>query len=165
MHDSVEWTSGNNLKGISRVKSWLECLEGVISGHTEPITGTARPHPESSDSRDICNQRNYSNQVLSRLRSESWVGNPISHSLCTIGVFQIHASYFSTETTVTIWDRLHDLHTVWGWNLPSSCWKCLVTPSNFGAVVSPSVKSFGKTHRYRLGNLNFFYLDKPKTSS
>ena len=30
---------------------------------------------------------------------------------------------------------------------PSSCWKCLVTPSNFGAVLSPSVKSIGETHR------------------
>ena len=41
--DSVEWISGNILKIGSRVKSWLECLEGVISGHTEPVSGNSMP--------------------------------------------------------------------------------------------------------------------------
>jgi hypothetical protein len=52
-------------------------LEVVISGHTEPITGTACPL-ESSDFRDISNQRNYSDQVLSRLRSSSGVRQRIA---------------------------------------------------------------------------------------
>ena len=38
---------------------WVDCLEVVISGHTEPTTGTAWPL-ESSDFRDISNQRNIS---------------------------------------------------------------------------------------------------------
>jgi len=64
--------------------SWIECLEVVISGHTEPTQGTAWPL-ESSDFRDISNQRNSSDQVLSRLRSSSGVGNPISPSLTPPG--------------------------------------------------------------------------------
>ena len=94
---------------------------------------------ESSDSRDICNQRNYSNQVLSRLRLESWVSNPISHSLCTIGVFQIHASYFSTETTVTIWNGLHHGHIVRGLIPPSSCWEYFTTHIQLWWSLNPTV--------------------------
>ena len=47
-------------------------------------------HLESSDLRDISNQRNSSDQVLSRLRSSSRVGNPISRSALprTSGVTQ-----------------------------------------------------------------------------
>jgi len=52
----------------------------VISGHTEPTTGTACPL-ESSDFRDIFNQRNLLNQYYHVWNSRSWVGNPISHLL------------------------------------------------------------------------------------
>jgi hypothetical protein len=41
--------------------SWVGCLEVVISGHTEPTQGTAYLL-ESSDFRDISNQRNLPNQ-------------------------------------------------------------------------------------------------------
>ncbi len=84
VHDPVRWISRDTLKGNSRMKSWIECLEVVISGHTEPTQGTACPL-ESSDFRDISNQRNFSDQVLSRLRSSSGVGNPISPSLTPPG--------------------------------------------------------------------------------
>ena len=61
VHDPVRWILENILKGNSKVKSWFEYLEVVISGHTEPVTGTAWPL-ESSDFRDISNQRNLPNQ-------------------------------------------------------------------------------------------------------
>ena len=85
VHDPVRWISENILKRNPRLKSWCECLEVVISGHTEPTQGTACPL-ESSDFRDISNQRNSSDQVLSRLRSSSGVGNPISPSLTSLGL-------------------------------------------------------------------------------
>jgi len=50
-----------DLMKYPEVKSRCECLEVVISGHTEPISGTAYPL-ESSDLRDISNQRNLPNQ-------------------------------------------------------------------------------------------------------
>ena len=84
MDDPFRWISKNILMVNSRMKSWFECLEVVISGHTEPTQGTAWPL-ESSDFRDISNQRNSSDQVLSRLRSSSGVGNPISPSLTPPG--------------------------------------------------------------------------------
>jgi hypothetical protein len=61
VQDPFRWILENILKGNSRVKSWCECLEVVISGHTEPTQGTAWPL-ESSDFRDISNQRNLPNQ-------------------------------------------------------------------------------------------------------
>ena len=64
---------------------WIDYLEVVISGHTEPTTGIAWPS-ESSDPWDISNQRNSSDQVLSCLRSSSGVGNPISPSLTSLFV-------------------------------------------------------------------------------
>ena len=82
--DPVWWVSRNILMVNSRMKPWFECFEVVISGHTEPTQGTAWPL-ESSDFRDISNQRNSSDQVLSRLRSSSGVGNPISPSLTPLG--------------------------------------------------------------------------------
>ncbi len=61
MDDPFRWISKNILMVNSRMKSWFECLEVVISGHTEPTQGTAWPL-ESSDFRDISNQRNLPNQ-------------------------------------------------------------------------------------------------------
>ena len=49
------------LKQRSKECSKVNILEGVFSGHTEPITGTACPL-ESSDPWDIFNQRNLLNQ-------------------------------------------------------------------------------------------------------
>ena len=80
VHDPVRCNLENILKRNSKVKSWCECLEVVISGHTEPVTGTAWPL-ESSDFRDIFNQRNLLNQYYHVWNSRSWVGNPISHLL------------------------------------------------------------------------------------
>ena len=85
VHDPFSWIQENILKRNSRLKSWCECLEVVISGHTEPTQGTAWSL-EPSDFRDISNQKNYSDQVLSRLRSSSGVGNPISPSLTSLGL-------------------------------------------------------------------------------
>jgi general stress protein CsbA len=59
--DPIRWILENILKRKSRLKSWFECLEVVISGHTEPTQGTAWPL-EFSDFRDISNQRNLPNQ-------------------------------------------------------------------------------------------------------
>ena len=93
----------------SKGKSWVEYLEVVISGHTEPVTGTACPL-ESSDFRDICNQRNFSNQVPSRLRLESWVGNPISHSLSSVTLGYTQGEFF------LYWNYGHDMKPIAWWS-------------------------------------------------
>ena len=85
LNDPVRWISRDNLKLNPNEVGLRWCLEVVISGHTEPTQGTACPL-ESSDFRDISNQRNSSDQVLSRLRSSSGVGNPISPSLTPPGL-------------------------------------------------------------------------------
>ena len=67
-------------------------------------------HLESSDSWDICNQRNFSNQVLLRLRLESWVGNPISHSLTPLGSYPNPSEFF------LYWNYGHDMKSIEWWS-------------------------------------------------
>jgi len=124
--DSFRWILENILKGNSRVNSWCEYLEVVISGHTEPTQGTACPL-ESSDFRDISNQRNSSDQVLSRLRSSSGVGNPISPSLTSLGLRNPCEVFLYLNCG-------HDMKPIGWWSYRVRvkyslvCWKCLVTP-------------------------------------
>ncbi len=112
----------------------------MISGHTEPTQGTACPL-ESSDFRDICNQRNSSDQVLSRLRSESWVGNPISHSLSSVTLGYTQGEFF------LYWNYGHDMKPIAWWSYrvrvisPSSCWEYFPTHIQLWW----SLKSYGHT--------------------
>ena len=74
-------------------------------------------HLESSDLRDICNQRNISEyEYHFNTQDVGWVIRYPFHSLHS--GYEIRVSSFSTLTTVTIWNRLHDGHIVWGWFLP-----------------------------------------------
>ena len=124
---------------------WIECLEVVISGHTEPITGTACPL-ESSDFRDISNQRNYSDQVLSRLRSSSGVGNPISPSLTSLGLRNPCEVFLYLNCG-------HDMKPIGWWSYRVRVKSSLVLLAIFSHPVQlwcslpSSVKSIEDTHR------------------
>ena len=61
-----------------------ECSLDILN----PVKGTASPFLESSDSRDICNQRNLLNQYYHVWNSGGEGGNPISSSHTRLG-FQI----------------------------------------------------------------------------
>ena len=86
MHDPIRWISRNILKGNPdgvglNWMSWGSDFWTYWTHYREQHV-----HLESSDFRDISNQRNSSDQVLSRLRSSSGVGNPISPSLTSLGL-------------------------------------------------------------------------------
>ena len=82
------------------------------------------------------------------------VGNPITLSLTPFRLWN-PSEFFLYLTTVTIWNRLHDGHIVWGW-----LWCSLVLLEmlrhpypTLVLVVLSSAKSIERTHLDCLGNL------------
>ena len=92
------------LKGNLSWLSWGSDFWTYWTRHREQYAETL----ESSDPRDISNQRNVSNQALLRLRLESRVGNPISHShlFVTLG--------YTQEVLFLYWNYGHDMKPI-GW--------------------------------------------------
>ena len=103
---------------------------------------------------DTSNQRNFLNkQYHLNIQKVGWVIRYPFHSLHS--GYEIRVSSSSTLTTVTIWNRLHDGHIVWGW-----LWCSLVLFGIFKhpyptlvLVVLSSAKSIERTHLDCLGNL------------
>ena len=85
-------------------------------------------HLESSDFRDISNQRNSSDQVLSRLRSSSGVGNPISPSLTSL--FVRNPSEFFLYLNCG-----HDMKPIGWWSYRVRVKSSLVLPEMFSHPV------------------------------
>ena len=116
---------------------------------------------ESSDPRDISNQRNFSDQVLLRLRLESRMGNPISlsHLFVTLG--------YTQEAFFLYWNYGHDMEPIGWWSYRVRVIFSLVLLVMFSHPVQPWSsripirKVIWENLSSCLGNLKCqFYLDK-----
>ena len=138
-------------------KSWVDCLEVVISGHTEPITGNSmQKHlsPVTPETYAI-RETSWTNTITFEIREVRWViRSPLYtrdsgfKSRCALSLLKLRSRY-ETDCIIVISCRVKfSLVLLEMFSHPVQLW-CSPIPIR---IVNWEHPSSG------LGNLNFFYL-------